>query len=181
MGVPSCLAHGEQRFILMFSDLTLPPLTILQIYAFRTKIEVMFAVFKNMLGGLAYHFWARLQPKLSRKKGWTADFADITDAARQQIAATVTATERFVNIALIAVGILHYLSLTVPTRIWQGYSGWLRTYSSQFPSERVVKTVIATEFFDHRKVRGSQTLQTIRSKKRRASGVRPPIPKKEIS
>ncbi len=172
------IQHGGQRVILMSSDLTRDPLSILHMYAFRTKIEVMFDVFKNVLGGLAYHFWAHLQPKLSRKKGWTVDWASLTDVARQQVVATLTATERFVNIALIAVGILQYLSLTVPTRIWQGYSGWLRTYSSQFPSERVVKMVIANEFFDRRKVRWSRTFQTILSKKRRASGVHPPVQKK---
>ncbi len=161
--------HGDQRFLLMSSDLTLSPLTIIEIYSLRTKIEVMFDVLKNVLGGLAYHFWTRVQPKLSRKKGWTPNLSGLSAAARQQILATLTATERFVNLALMAVGILQYLSLTLPSQIWQGYSGWLRTYSSELPSERVVKTVIATEFFDRpRKVRRSRTFRIIHTRKRTA-------------
>ncbi len=168
--------HGTQRFILMTSDLTLPPLTIITIYGFRTKIEVMFDVLKNLLGGLAYHFWTRKQPKLSRKKGWAPDFSSLSEAARTQVLATLTATERFVMLALMAVGILHSLSLTASTQIWQGYSGWMRTYSSAFPSERVVKTVIATEFFaPSRKVRQSRTFQAIHNKKRTAPLEHPPL------
>ncbi len=161
------IQDGDQRFILVCSDLNLPALTILEIYSLRTKIEVMFDVLKNLLGGLCYHFWTACQPKLSRKRGWTPDFSQFSDAARQQVNATLTAVERFVNLALIAVGILQYLSLSVPNQIWQGYTGWLRTYSSPLPSERVVKTVIATEFFERdRKVRCSRTFQRIQTKKR---------------
>ena len=168
--------HGTQRFILMTSDLTLPPLTILTIYGFRTKIEVMFDVLKNLLGGLAYHFWTPEQPKLSRKKGWTPDFSSLSETARAQVLTTLTAIERFVMLALMAVGILHYLSLTSSTQVWQGYSGWMRTYSSAYPSERVVKTVIATAFFSpSRKVRQSRTFQAIQNKKRTAPLEHPPL------
>ena len=170
--------HGEQRYLLMSSDLTLPPLTIIDIYSRRTKIEVMFDVLKHVLGGLAYHFWTRLQPKLSRKKGWTPDFSALSPAARQQVLATLTAIERFVNLALMAVGILQYLALTVPAQIWQGYAGWLRTYSSPVPSERVVKTVIATEFFRRpRKVRRSRTFRVLQTRKRTTPVEHPTVKK----
>ncbi len=176
------IQHGEQRCILMSSDLTLPPLTIIEIYGFRTKIEVMFNVLKNLVGGLAYHFWTRPQPKLSRKKGWTPDFTGLTTTARAHVLATLAATERFMNLALIAVGILQYLSLPVPVQIWQGYSGWLRAYSSELPSERVVKTVIATEFFRRpRKVRRSRTFQVIQTRKRTAPVEHPTVKKEKTS
>ncbi len=176
------IQHGEQRFILMSSDLTLPPLTIIEMYGFRTKIEVMFDVLKNLIGGFAYHFWTRPQPKLSRKKGWTPDITGLTTIARAHVLATLTAMERVVTLALLAVGILQSLSLTVPTHIWSGYSGWLRTYSSAFPSERIVKVVIATTFFKRaRKVRRSRTFQIIHTRKRTAPVAHPPLNKEEKS
>ncbi len=168
--------HAGQRFILMSSDWSLPPLTILEIYSIRTKIEVMFDVLKNVLGGFCDHFWTRSQPKLSRKKGWTPELAGLTDAASEHIRAGLTAAERFVNLALIAVGILQYLALTWPTHIWQSYTGWLRTYSSEVPSERIVKTVIATEFMNQpRKVRHTGTFQIIRDKQRTTPNSHPPL------
>ena len=168
--------HAGQRFILMASDWSLSPLTILEIYSIRTKIDVMFDVLKNVLGGFCYHFWTRSQPTLSRKKGWTPDLEGLTDAATIHIRAGLMATERFVNLALMAVGILQYLALTWPTHIWQSYTGWLRTYSSEVPSERVVKTVIATEFMNHpRKVRHTGTFQIIRDKQRDTLPSHPPL------
>jgi len=170
--------HGDQRFILMCSDLTLAPLTILEIYTCRTKIEVMFDVLKNLLGGFCYHFWTACQPKRQRAK--KTDLSLLTEPALQQVKATLTAVERFVNLAIMAVGILQYLSLTVPTQIWRGHTGWLRTYSSSFPSERIVKTVIATEFFERpRKVRCSRTFQIIQTKKRTTSVEHSPFGKEK--
>ena len=161
------IEHGKRRFILMSSDLSLDPLTILEIYSLRTKIEVLFKALKHQLGAFSYHFWTRSQPKLSRQKDWKPDVAGLSDTANSHIRATLTAAERFVNLALIAIGILHYLSLTFPGEIWTRYSGWLRTYSSACPSERVVKTVITTEFIGRsRKVRQTGTFQILWDKRR---------------
>jgi len=168
--------HNGQQFLLMSSDLTLSPLTILEIYSLRTKIEVMFDVLKNLLGGLSYHFWTRSQPKLSRKKDWFPDVAGLNDAATAHIGAGLTAAERFVNLAVIAVGMLQCLALTIPTQIWQRYGGWLRTYSSAVPSERVVKTVLATEFMNRpRTIRRTETFQIIRDKQRTTPVSHPPL------
>jgi hypothetical protein len=174
------IEHNGRQFFLMSSDLTLSPLTMVEIYSFRTKIEVMFDVLKNLLGGLHYHFWTRSQPKLSRKKGWTPDVASLHDAAAAHMCASVTAAERFVNLALIAVGMLQYLALMLPTQIWHSYSGWLRTYSSDVPSERVVKTVIATEFMNRsRHVRRTETFQCIHDKQRTTPVSHPALQSKD--
>jgi len=156
---------GQQRFILMCSDLLLDPLTIIKIYGFRSKIEVMFAALKNLLGAFCYHFWTVSLPKRLRRVAQNS--SQITEATRQHLISTLTAIERFVNLALIALGILHFFSLKATTAVWQSYNGWLRTYSSTLPSEGVVKTVLATEFFEQSdKVRSSRTFQIIRTKRR---------------
>ncbi len=158
------IKDGEQRFILMCSDLTLAPLTILKIYSFRSKIEVMFAALKNLLGAFCYHFWTISLPKRLRSAAQCG--SQINNAAKQHLVSTLTAIERFVNLAVIALGILHFFSLKATTTVWQGYNGWLRTYSSDLPSERVVKTVLATEFLGQSdKVRSSRTFQIILTKK----------------
>ena len=66
---------------------------------------------------------------------------------QQQLAQTLDAIERFVNLAAMALGLLQYLALTQGAQIWNSYHGWMRTYSSSVPSEAVVQSVVRAEFF----------------------------------
>jgi hypothetical protein len=134
-----------QHYILMCSDLTLDPLTIITIYAYRMKIEVMFDVVKNLVGGFCYHFWSTSLPKL--KRGVPHHYATLARTEQKRLSHTLTAIERFINLAAMAVGMLQYLSLTAHEAVWDGYHGWLRTYSSAYPSERVVQNVLRSEVF----------------------------------
>ena len=61
-----CVMDGEDRYILMCSDLKLSPIQIITIYSYRSKIEVMFLFLKHLLGGFCYHFWTKAFPKLKR-------------------------------------------------------------------------------------------------------------------
>jgi hypothetical protein len=51
----------------MSSDLTLEPLLALSLYTARVRIESLFASVKNLLGGLAYHFWSKYLAPVSRR------------------------------------------------------------------------------------------------------------------
>jgi hypothetical protein len=160
-----CIIDGDQYYILMCSDLSLCPTQIITIYAYRCKIEVMFLMLKHLIGGLCYHFWTKAFPRL--KRGERLDEATLSPAERHRFDRTVEAIERFVNMAAIALGILQYLSLTCATEIWQQYHGWLRTYSSELPSEGVVQNVIRAEFFSATgKVPVDGTLRVIRERAR---------------
>ena len=55
------------RLILMSSDLTLGALQALSLYTARVRIESLFASVKNLLGGLAYHFWSKYLAPASRR------------------------------------------------------------------------------------------------------------------
>lgn len=140
-----CVIDGDRYYILMCSDLSLCPTHIITIYSYRCKIEVMFLMLKHLIGGFCYHFWTKAFPKL--KRGETLDEATLSPAERHRFDRTVEAIERFVNVAGIALGMLQYLAFTYAAEIWQHYHGWLRTYSSEIPSEGVVQNVIRAEFF----------------------------------
>jgi hypothetical protein len=156
-----------QYYILMCSDLTLDPLTIITIYAYRMKIEVMFDVVKNLLGGFCYHFWSTSLPKL--KRGVQHHYATLTRQEQERLSRTLTAIERFINLAAMAVGMLQYLSLTAREEIWTGEHGWLRTYSSAYPSERVVQNVLRSEVFHGgTKVPGCRTFEILQHKQHSA-------------
>ncbi len=140
-----CVIDDGRCYILMCSDLGLCPKEIITIYSWRWKTEVMFLRLKNLLGGFCYHFWTRAFPKSQR--GGKVDYSDLSEADKDQCRRTIMAIERFVNLAGIALGLLQYLSITHGSQIWRAYSGWLRTYSSDSPSEGVVQSVIRAEFF----------------------------------
>jgi len=159
------IKDGDKRFVLMSSDLQIPPADFISIYLFRSKVETMFLFLKHLMGGFDYHFWTKLFPKLSR--GEELDFSELLDAQQDKIIQTVEAIERFVNLAGIAFGLLQYLALTHTSEIWENYAGWLRSSSSKIPSEGVVQSVIQAEFFSSiGKVPNSRTLQIIANKKR---------------
>ena len=165
-----CVLDGNDKYILMSSDLNLPAPQIISIYNYRAKIEVMFLMLKHLLGGFCYHFWTKSFPKL--KKGQKPDASKLPEEAKEKFVATLDAIERFVNLSAIALGLLGYLSLTHASLIWNLYEGWLRTSSSNHPSEGVVQSVLRSEFFTSLgkasagKVPSSRTLRLIIGKGR---------------
>lgn len=136
---------GDQKYVLMCSDLKLNPLDIITIYSYRWKIETMFLHLKHLLGGFLYHFWSKLYPKLELGKEF--DFKKINDLQKEKLSLVIEAIERFVNLAAISLGILQLLAIKFGSEIWKMYKGWLRTYSTELPSEGVVQSVIQMEFF----------------------------------
>ncbi|WP_026259482.1 hypothetical protein, partial [Desulfobacter curvatus] len=51
------------------------------------------------------------------------------------------------NFGCIATGTLQILALNYNETIWQRYMGWLRTVTSNVPSEEVVQSVIQQEYY----------------------------------
>jgi len=136
----------DNCFILMCSDLSLSPLDIITAYSYRFKIEVCFNVLKNLIGAFFYHFWTTVWPKLCRKNQVQIQLPqDIR--SQKLIREAISAIEGFVNFGCIATGILQILALSFPQKIWQSYRGWLRTVSSEVPSEETVRSVVWEEFF----------------------------------
>lgn len=160
------IRDGEEEFILMSTDLTLPAPDIITIYLYRHKIETMFLMLKHTLGGFCSRFWTKYFPATDRGK--QPDFSGLPAFQQKKLAEAAEATERFVNIAGIALGLLQYLAISYPSKIWSEYEGWLRTCSSEIPSEGVVQSVIQAEFFSSLgKVPDNRTLRFIRKKMRK--------------
>jgi len=146
--------QGGKRFLLMSSDLELDPITAIHIYSLRSKIEVTFGVLKNAIGGFCYRFWSFTSPKLRKKKIKKKDRGKEVDVALKKPALyklthKVEVMERFMNLAAIVVGLLQYMAITYTAEIWKSCykNSWLRTYSSEIPSEETVKRVIQSSWF----------------------------------
>jgi len=158
---------GTARFILMCSDLSLSPREIVELYGSRFKIEVTFKTFKHVLGGFAYHFWTSMWRDDQGRALRLEQLDHLTDRAKRLIADALNAIEAFVNIALIATGLLQLLAIECTDEIRTRHRWWLRTYSSEVPSEEMVKNVLRHEFYHHfRDFKHTAIYRIIRSKMR---------------
>lgn len=145
-------AHGILRFflietargrlILMTSDLTLEGLQALRLYTARVRIESLFASVKNLLGGLAYHFWSKYLAPVSRRPTHgtpTPPLSSRPDRTRN----TLAAIEKFFALHLIVLGTLQLLAASCSDAVRQHAHCWLRTPSGKIPSDFISRTALA--------------------------------------
>ena len=121
-------------------------MNIITAYSYRFKIEVNFKVLKHVIGAFFCHFWTSVWPEIGNKNQSDLSFCN-SPREKKLITETMNAIEGFVNFGCIATGILQILSLNFHEKIWDQYSGWLRTITSPIPSEETVKFVIQEEFY----------------------------------
>jgi len=128
--------------ILMTSDRTLHALVALQLYCRRTTIERTFDAVKNILGGMRYHFWSKYLARSSRRPTKaTAPKPISSQPAKTQN--TLAAIEKFLQIQLVVLGVLHLLACRFPQQIILHARCWLRTPCRRIPSEFVTRTALA--------------------------------------
>mgnify|MGYP002625344026 FL=1 len=131
--------HG-QNSILVSTDTTLDPLTIIELYGIRFSIEENFREFKQQIGGFSYHFWTASMPKLNHfaKKG-TDPLESLSDThGRKKILETIKAIEAFVFCSSVAMGVLQMLALDKKYKDEIKAARYLRTASKDTPSEATV-------------------------------------------
>lgn len=156
----------SSTFILVCSDLSMSPEEIVELYACRFKIEVTFKMVKHIIGGLYYHFWTKAWRDNVAKALTVADVEHMNDKNKQLISGAMNAIEAFVNIALIATGLLQILALQHAERILHLHHWWMRTYPRDVPSEEMVKTVIQHEFYHNfRKFKHTAIYRIIQGKR----------------
>jgi len=145
--------HGLIRFVfaktsrgsivLMCSNIEQDPIAAIELYCMRTRIETMFEMLKHVLHIFQCHFWSKSMPKHSRKPKSNKTLQSPQTDGVETVQACWSATERFVNIGAIALGLLQLIALTFFSEIWNKFDFFLRTRSRDIPSERTTKMVIA--------------------------------------
>ncbi len=161
------VVDGNERFILMCSDLTLSAPDIIRSYSYRFKIEVSFKVLKHLMGAFFYRFWTSAWPRIGKRT--ESDLAVVKDIRMKSLIRQSTdAIEAFASFGCIATGILQIIALNFDQTIWRKYAGWLRTVTSCVPSEEIVKSVIQQEYYHNfRFFRHSAIYRIIMSKSKK--------------
>lgn len=138
--IKSC--YGQM--ILCSTDLQLDAIAAVELYCRRTKIETMFNIFKNLLKGFGYHFWSKFMKPISRKPTKNNYNKNKTTNIKSTIN-KLQSIEKFVNVAVIALGVLQILIKKYPAEIDMKASQYMRTKKINQPSEFTAKTAVANE------------------------------------
>ena len=126
------------RLILMCTDLNLSAQQIIQLYGYRFKIEVSFKQAIYTLGTYRYHFWMA-DMATAKRRGANQYLHHQTESYRDKIKRKRRAYHIYVQVCIIAQGLVQYLSLRHADDIWKFFGSWIRTIRpDQCPSEQVV-------------------------------------------
>jgi len=129
--------------VLMGSDLTVCPVTALELYCSRVRIESMFDMLKNLIGAFRYRFWTKKLRASSRKPKRNRKLSSPASESLPTVRRCWEAYERFAALGAVALGLLQIIALKYTDSVWSRFDGFLRTRSRAVPSERTARFVIA--------------------------------------
>lgn len=152
--------YQELRFVLVEMDgiqsilastsLALDPLSIIQLYSYRFRIECTFRELKQQIGAFCYHFWSKHMPRLNyyQKKGEPTPLEQVEDEhARKKVLEAVRAIEMHVALSCIAIGILQSLSICYIGKVNSSQIRYQRTPSKGRGSEATLMHYFRKHFF----------------------------------
>jgi hypothetical protein len=132
--------------IFITTDLSLLPEQVLEAYMLRFKIEVSFKQAIHTVGSYLYHFWSKRMKPFKRKSG-NQDISNETEKYKVKILRKTETYHRYIQMGIIAQGLLQYLSCMFSKKIWEKSSTFIRTRRTEkSASEAVVRDYLREVF-----------------------------------
>lgn len=142
--------YGNAESILVSTDLTVSPLSIIHLYSYRARIENSFRTLKQDMGGFAYHFWTKAMGRLNHfKKKHDPDPLEgiLGEHNRQRVLDTIRATEMYALMSNISIGILQALSAKCTDEPCMKGMRYQRTKAKARPSEANIMYILQRHLF----------------------------------
>ena len=128
--------------LLMCTDTSLAAIEIIRLYGLRFKIEHTFKQAVRLIGAFSYHFWMSDMKPL-RRRGGNQHLPRTSPEYRDAVRRKLHAYHVFIQAAVVCQGLLQYLAVACPQRVWACFGSWLRTIRPGIPpSEMVVANAL---------------------------------------
>lgn len=125
------------KTVLLCTDLEMPPIEVIRLYGIRFKIELSFKQALRVLGAYAYHFWMQGMKPLTRRSGNQYLHRE-SEKYRTAVRRKMAAYHRYIQLALVAQGLLQLVAIRLPTDVWASFGSWLRTIRAGIPPSESV-------------------------------------------
>lgn len=135
--------------IIMSTDRTAPPLSLIMAYGLRFKIEVLFKQAVHQIGAFLYRFWIKSITPRTRKQRGDQNLQDFNATLQRRIAQKMHAYHVFILCGLIAQGLLQYLSIHYYKSVWSSFGTWLRTIRQHTLPSEMVTALALTRTYDY--------------------------------
>lgn len=134
--------------IVMSTDLSADPVSLMMIYGLRFKIEVFFKQAVHTVGTFLYRFWLKSMTKNNRKSGdQVLQFS--SKKFKESVAKKIRSYHLFIQAGFIAHGLLQYLSMHHHQTVWKNFGTWIRTIrGNTLPSEMIVAKSLTSSYFE---------------------------------
>jgi len=130
------------RILLLSTNLHLCAQDIVATYALRFKIELGFKHALHQVGAWSYRFWMRAMLPLRRGSG-DQFLHRRSDSYRNAVRRKLTAYHRYIQVCLVAQGLMLCIAALAPKLVWAHFGSWLRTVRQpSAPSEFVVAAAL---------------------------------------
>jgi len=130
--------HPKGKWILIGTDLTLDPLRMIQLYGLRFRIELCFKQLVFVVGAFTYRFWSKYMDKRKRGDGDQYLHHEPKPLPRQDTC-KIRSYHLYLQLAMIALGLMQWLSFSYPKLAWRNFNSWMRTMKQNLPPSELVR------------------------------------------